>query len=344
MDFKLESLIDKTQKDFLDSFEKIIPDGAGGKASEIMSGETAGFPSLLGEIFSVFTKNGGELMSFFTFIVGTAALMAAASFISGKLSQGAQTGVMIISGVGIFTRIYPLVIKISETLGGVLSFFTSFIPIMTGAVAYGGGVAAASACAAGTNMTLGIMGAFILPLMNSCASLIFALGLLSAIGNRGSAALAKRVKSFFMWLVGICSLLLLSSLALQSAVSSSADTALLRGAKYAATGVIPIVGGSVSSALGTLVSGVSYIKSTLGIGAVTVILLLTLSPLVMLLLYRLIISIGEGLLEFLGINFGAGLLGAFKSAIDVLAAVFTLVVSVLILEIVLLMKSGVGAL
>ncbi len=344
MEFKFDSLIDKEGRGFLDSFEKIIPEGLGASGEDMLLGESVGFPSLLDEVFSGLTGSGGELSAFFVFIIGVVSVMAAASLISGKLSRPSQLGVMLISGVGIFTRIYPLVAKISETLGGVLNFFTSFIPIMTGILAYGGGTAAASVGAAGANMTLGIMGAFLIPLMNSAASLVFATSLLGALSDGGGAALAKRIKSFFMWLVGIASVLLLSSLALQSAIASSADTALLRGAKYAASGVIPIVGGSVSSALGTLVTGVSYIKSAVGVGAVSVLLLLTVSPLALLLAYRFIISVGEGVLEFLDVPFGVKILGSFKAALDVLSAVFAMSVSVLILETALLMKSGVCAL
>ena len=69
-----------------------------------------------------------------------------------------------------------------------------------------------------------------------------------------------------------------------------------------------------------------------------------LSPLATLLLYRLAISVGEGLLELVGVGFGVRLYSSFKAALDTLIAVFVLSVTVLILEIVILMKSGVRSL
>ena len=88
-------------------------------------------------------------------------------------------------------------------MGGVLSFFGAFVPIMTGLLAYTGGVGSATVGGVGANMTLGVLGSFVIPVLNSCVSLIFALGLVGAAGQEGTAGLARRVKSFFMWLVGI---------------------------------------------------------------------------------------------------------------------------------------------
>ena len=98
----------------------------------------------------------------------------------------------------------------------------------------------------------------------------------------------------------------------------------------------------MSSAMGTLAAGVGYVKDVIGVGAVSVILIMALSPLVTLLIYRLAISLSEGLLEFIGVGFGVRLFSSFKAALDALIAVFALTVSLLIIEIVILLKSGVS--
>ncbi len=339
MRFKAESLIDAEAESFLSDFTEIVPSGLNGAA--VGDAEGIGFPALLQEMLSVFSDNGGAVGSFFTLMIGIVGLMALASLFSGKLSRTAECAVSVICSAAIFSMIYAVTRQATEALSGILRFVSAFIPIITGAVAYGGGVGAAAAGMAGANMTLGIIGAFIIPLMTSCSSMILALGLVSSVGAE-TGALCAKVKSFFIWLVGLCSVLLLSSIALQSAIASAADTAAMRAAKYAATGAVPIVGSTVSSAMGALVSGASYIKSTLGTGALTVILITSLTPLALLLVYRFIISLGEGVLEFLGVNTGARMLAAIRAAFDALCAVFAITVSVLIIETVLLMKSGVS--
>lgn len=344
MSIRLESLAGDEGQKFVSDFENIIPDGVRDSFRDIEGvGEAVGFPALVEEIMSAFTNRGGEIGIFFLFVFGIVALMSVGSAITGRLSRAAECAVMIISSAAIFSRLQLIVTEITDTVGGVLSFFSAFIPIMTGVVAYAGGVGSATVGGVGANMTLGVLGSFVIPALNSCVSVIFALGLVGAAGHEGTSGLAKRVRSFFMWLVGICTMLLLTSLALQSAIASSADTAAMRAVKYAASGAIPIVGGSVSSAMGALAAGVSYIKGAVGIGAVGVILLLTLTPLVMLLVYRFALSLAEGVLDFLGVSFGARMFSSFRAALDVLIAVLALSVSVLIIEITLFMKSGVSA-
>ncbi len=339
---KAESLADGRGTDILKSFREIIPSGVRESVDSLAeSADAVGFPALVEEMLAPLTERRGELGAFLLFMIGAVALMAAASLTSGRLAAAAEYAVMLICGTAIFSKMYAAVNEITESIGGVLSFFASFIPVISSAVAYGGGAGAAAVGASGANLTLGVIGGFVLPLMNSCASLIFALGLVSAAG--GAGGLCTRVKSFFMWLCGLCSVLLLSSLALQSAVASAADTAAIRAARYAASGTIPIVGSSVSSAMGALSAGASYIKSTVGVGGLTVILLLTLSPLALLLAYRAVISVGEGILDFLGVTFGARLLGAFRSALDTVTAVFSMTVTVLIIEIAIMIKSGAAA-
>ena len=336
MKIKLGSLrLPDELQGFVSEFEATVPDGIGDKLGEFGE-ESVGFPMLLGEVLSVFSARGSELCAFFLFVLGAVMLMSLVSVISGKLGRVAEYAATLIVSVGIFSRIYAVFESSLSAIDGVMRFFTSFIPILTAAIAFGGGGASAAVGGAGAGMTLGIMGAFVIPLLKSCVPLILSLGLVG-----GTSGLAGRVKSFFLWVTGIASVLLLSSLALQSTIASSSDTAAMRAVKYAASGAIPIVGGSVSSAMGTLAASVGFVKSVIGTGAITVMLLTVLSPLVMLILYRMILSLGEGMLDFLGVG-GVRVFAAFRSAVDTLAAVFSLSVTVLIIETAFLMKSGVA--
>ena len=340
MKIKLESLRELGgAESFIKDFEGIVPEAVGNKIGEF-SAQSVGPSALLGEAFSVFSDGRGAFLSFFLFVIGAVMLTSLASLTVGKMGKGAECAVSVVLALSLFSKISPSVTVIVGEMGGVLNFCTSFVPIITGVIAYGGSTASAAVGASGANMTLLIMGAFVLPILNGCVSLIFALGLVGTVDGTGVSGIAKRVKSFFLWVTGIASTLLLSSLALQSAISSSADNALLRAAKYAASGTIPIVGGSVSSAMGALTTGVGYIKSTLGTAAVTVIVITVLSPLLTLIIYRFILSVGEGMLEFLGVDFAGRLFSSFKAALDTLIAVVALSVSVLIIEIAILAKSG----
>jgi hypothetical protein len=108
--------------------------------------------------------------------------------------------------------------------------------------------------------------------------------------------------------------------------------------------MIPMVGGAVSSALATLGGGLSVVRGAVGVGSVTVILGMTLSPLIMLLLYKLSLSIA---LVFLdsggGMSGGVRAFSALKSALDALIAVYSMTVVIAILEVAVFLGCGVNA-
>lgn len=343
MKIELESLRELGgAESFLERFESAVPSEVTAKiGSTYESG--VGFPTLLGEVLSAFTDGKGAFASFFLFVLGAVMLMSLCSYSSERMGKWGECAVGVIVSASVFARLYPAVASVNDALDGVMSFCTAFIPVLTAALSYGGSAASAAVGAMGASMTLGIIGAFVIPLLSGCVPLFFALGLISGVGDNGVSGLLLRIRNFFMWAVGIASTLLLSSIALQSVIASSSDSAAMRAAKYAASGAIPIVGGSVSAALGAVSSGVACIKSIIGAGAITVILMMVLSPLAALLAYRFILSFAEGLLDFLGVQYGVRLFSSFRFALDTLISVFALCVCVLITETAILMKSGAGA-
>ena len=150
------------------------------------------------------------------------------------------------------------------------------------------------------------------------------------------------MKSFFSWGIGILCAVSTAALAIQSVVASAKDSASLRAARYAASGLIPIVGSTVASALSTLAGGLAYAKSTVGATSIAVILTLALVPLASLLMYRLALSLVITFLNFADCSGGVRCFSAFRSALDSLTAIYSLSMIVCILEIVIFMKSGVS--
>ena len=112
----------------------------------------------------------------------------------------------------------------------------------------------------------------------------------------------------------------------------------MRAARYAAGGLIPTVGSAVSGAISTLVGGLSAVGGIIGASSVFVISAMALSPLVMLLLYRLAFYLASLVGEFSGFRCEA--VEAFSSALDTLVSVYAVTTTVYILEIILLISGG----
>ena len=120
-------------------------------------------------------------------------------------------------------------------------------------------------------------------------------------------------------------------LAAQTTLAAKADTLAMRSAKFAAGNLIPVVGGSVSELIRTVSAGVGYLRGTVGICGVLLILLSLFPTLVELLLYRLVWQIGASVADMLGCDGERRLLDETASLTGYLIAAVSICSSVLLL-------------
>lgn len=326
-------------------FWEVIPEEIEKPSSqeEMISG--VGIDALLSEIVSAISGEGGRGAAFFAMIFGIAMLLAVSETAfpieNPAFSKQVSAGVAMISSVLIFKEIGPLCMAVKESLLLLTDFFSSLIPIFTAILTAGGNVNSAHVQALNMNITLSLIAkvstSFLLPL---CFAL-FSLALASSIDGGAVSSVAKGVKGAFMWLLGISTTVILAAVSMQSMISGAADSAYLRAAKYAASGMIPVVGSTVSSALATLSGGLSYVRSAVGISSVFIIISVSLSPLINLLLRRFAFSVSMSLLEYMGSVGGVRVFSAFRAALDALISVYVISVIVYISEIIVFIKCGV---
>lgn len=333
----------KGAEEYVSDFSSLIPEDMSDKLSDAESlTDAVGFEAVISEIFEVLSNNGGALSAFLLMLIGLSLLTALSGTLEGALAGSVRSAVSAISATAIFGSIFSLVKTASSALAQMSAFFNKLIPIFAGVTLAGGGVSSAGVGATGMTLTLGVIGGLSGEILASVVSLMFALGLVADLGSTSSAGLLKSAKGFFTWGIGILTFLLGATLALQTVIASASDSMLMRSAKFTASGMIPIVGGSVSGALSTLASGLSYAKGFIGIGAVFVIVTIALSPIILMLAYRSVLSLSVDFLSFLDTGGGVRCFSSMLGALDSLIAVFSMSTLVYILEVILFIKSGVA--
>ncbi len=330
--------------DFWQEFKDILPSGSNFENQEdVISG--VGIEAFLSEILTAFEGGKNEFLSFLSLVLGVVLLIASAETFGlgseSKFKREIDIGIVTISAILIFNAIRPVVFSVKDGISEMGGFFSSLTPILTAISASGGNLNSAGVQAFNMNITCSVIGYLSSSLLMPLSFMMFALVLADGVGGGRAAVLARGIKNTFMWVVGICSAVLIGMFSLQSLIATASDGAYLRSAKYAISGSIPIVGGTVSSALGALAGGLSYAKSTVGVASVGVIITMSLSVLLLLLLYRAALSAAVMILEFVGSNIGVKMFGAFKGAFDALVAIFSMTTLVCIFEIVVFIKSGV---
>ena len=333
---------DEYWKDFLEA----VPDGVDGPENEeeLLSG--VGLDSLLEELMSAVRLGTSSALSLFILLFGISVIVAVAEtvppFENATLNKHASAGIMVIGAVLIFGRIGSLTLSVKSGIEELSSFFCALIPIMTAIMTAGGNVSSAAAQSLNMNITLAAVSYVCTEVLLPLSFALFSLAMASSMDCGTVGAVAKSVKSLFMWILGIGSTVLIASITMQSVVAGAKDSAYLRAARYAASGMIPVVGSTVSSALAALAGGLSYVKTTVGMSAVLVIITLAVAPLINILLHRLAFSLSISFLELSNSGGGVRVFSAFRSSLDALLSVYIVSVIVYISEIVIFMKCGVS--
>jgi stage III sporulation protein AE len=239
-----------------------------------------------------------------------------------------------------FSALYPLFFSVCEALGAISDFFGGLIPVMTAYLAFGGAGGTAAGAASGLSLTLWLTGLTGERLLMPMTAAVFASSAVSsAVGGAAERSNASIGRSFKRIMGAVCAVVA-AVFALQTYVCSAADSVSVRAAKYAASGLVPSVGGVVSGALGALCGGLSMLGGLIGASSVAVIIAMALSPLVLLLMYKLSLYICTLYLEFTGTDTKGSPIGAFMGALDTLISVYVMTIIIYIFEVIVVVWGG----
>jgi stage III sporulation protein AE len=327
--------------EYISDFEDILPDELSDMDLEDGMVEMFGIEGILSDIISAISGERTRVVGFFLTLVGIIALFSLGTLSFGELSDVVRGVIGILSSMAIFGTVSSIVKEVLSSLDEISSFFSSFIPISVALTALGGGEGTAVAQGSGMYISLSLLSRLGGEVFSSVCAFGLASALLSPLGGQIVSSISSAVKNIFTRTLGIFTAIITAAFSLQTLVSSSMDGAAMRAARYIASGLIPVVGSTVSGALSTLASGLSYAKGIIGGGAIAVILFFALSPLVVLLLYRLTFTVAISLSEMLNVGCGV-IFTAYRSALDMALAIYALSTLIYIFEIIIFIKSGVN--
>ena len=329
--------------DIIKEFSSLIPEESGVVLNEDELIAGVGIDGMFGALLGSVMNEKSRIISFFLSVMGFAlfaVLCDSVSFSGSGMEKHASVGVFVIMSVTVYPTVYSVFSEVRTSLEGVSSFFGAALPILTAISAASGSVKTAGVQAMNMNITLGIVGTLATRLLLPLSFSMLALALVSSFGEGGVGRVAKGIKSTFTFGLGIVTAVSSAAIALQTVIASASDSAALRAARYAAGGLIPVVGSSVSSALSTLAGGLAYAKSTVGAAAIAVILLISLSPLITLLVYRMIFSIATVFMEYVDNACGARCFSAYRTAFDSTVAVYVMSTLICIIQLIVFIKGG----
>lgn len=219
-------------------------------------------------------------------------------------------------------------------LDNISLFVNTSSPLICSLYAVGGNVSSALVHSYGLIVFLSILENVCILALQMIVGTCMALTLASSfISDTSLMPLNDAIKRGFTFFVGIIMLIFTTVISTQNVLASKSDSLSSKTAKMLASQMIPLVGSSVGESLKTAGASIEYLRSSVGV-VMIVILVLTVAPtLISILIYRAVFMIGNGIAGLLGCKREGALLLEISSIYGYVLAILS-VCSVVLLFII----------
>lgn len=309
---------------------ELLPDGLFSKAPETIYEaveEMSGFAYFITSVSELLKLRIGDALRLFATLLGLLVIAALLRRVCELIKSPSLSNTLSMCSLGgIMSAVvavqYEQLTAVSSFLGELNVFATSTLPIMAALYVSGGNVGAAavnnSAMLLFLTVCENICNSTVMPVTAVCIALAFVSSFVKTPDLKGIATTVKKIYTF---IIGFIMSILMTVLAAQSTLTAAKDSLGGRAAKFMAGHFIPVVGGSVGESLKTVASSVAFIRTSVGIGGIVIIVLLLLPTLVSILLTRLAFMTSGSIARILGCGEEAGLLCELTSVYGYLLAV-----------------------
>jgi stage III sporulation protein AE len=271
---------------------------------------------------SMFTNETSRVMLSVWGILLLSALLESIRPAGDALLKVFHAASVLCCGMLLLSPLQTLLDGVQTVLAAASAFQLSFVPIFAGIMAAGGQAVTAGKYAA---LTIGaaqsssvVLSAVILPLLRSCMALHITSAAAPAVRMDG---LCGWVRKTMTTLLSLLMTLFMSVMALQGAVGGAADSLADRTAQFVIGNSIPVVGGALSQAYGSVRGYVRLLKNTVGAFGMLAAGALILPQVVSLILWRTMLDLCAAAGEMLGQREIAGLLRNISGLLGVVLGV-----------------------
>ena len=175
---------------------------------------------------------------------------------------------------------FPILITLLASIGSIasISIYNPLVAILTGVVSI-------------------VFNNFLYPLF----IVIFILAILGNLTDTVKLGkLGGFLMSTFKWTIGIVFTIFTGFLSIQGISAGKYDSVSIKATKFAMKSYIPIIGSYVSDGMDFLILGSVLVKNSIGLIGVIILFITILSPILMIILYKLALQLSSGILEMTG--------------------------------------------
>ena len=319
-----------------------VPDSGAQWMPDNTESFTDGFLELLGEVLPKIQPSAAEALLTCAQLLAVVLLISVLRNLHGSVSQAADLAGAAAIGLLLLRSSNSLIALGIDTVRELSDYGMLLLPVMTSALAAGGGTTAASALYLGTSFFVSLLSAAVSGLLSPLIYIFLAL----AVGNSALGSdILKQLRDLIKWLItwSLKTMLYIFTgyMGITGVVSGRTDAAALKAAKLTISGVVPVVGNILSDASEAVLVGADIVRSGIGVYGLLAILSVWIGPFLQIGLQYLLLKLTGGICGIFGSKNALGLLQDFTAAMGILLAMTGTVCLMLLISTVCFMK-GVG--
>ncbi len=261
--------------DFLEMEERLKDSGVSVGLKEIFSSIISGDMQFAPEkVTDALIGAVRERIGVFSgFITKAAFFMLMTAFIArllpeGKNARGAMMAIHLIVALSLYEEVGAFFAAAGKAIENLASLINSVTPILVSIVAFTGD---AHTSAFITPLGAFVSGALSTYFQKGALMILKALSCLCLIGTVCDMEIRKlmdTIKSLFKWLIGVTVSVFLFLMSTGGAIAGAYDGAFVKGLKFAADSLIPIVGSDIAGKMESITGSAQLIKSAAGVTGV----------------------------------------------------------------------------
>ena len=287
-------------------------------------------------IFSLITEKSVSLVNRFILIFTTLLISALANAFIKENSQ--------LNKIIDYISIVIILSFTMESIGRILTdvaisirttkiFINAYLPIMAGIIVASRNPSLAVTYNSFSIIFSNIIGFFADKVFMPVISVLFSFNIISSFSSDNfHLRINKTLRKLVIVVLALFSTIFTGLLTSQSILASSSDTFMLKGIKFISGTFIPVVGGTVSEAISSVISSFLIMKSTLGVLIIIVILLINLPVMIELLVWYFFLSLCSAISSLLKTDSITDVFDGLSSTVSLMNIILFFITFVLVIS------------
>ncbi len=241
----------------------------------------------------------------------------------------------------VITPVVQVILKLTGVIQGASTFMLACIPVLTGIMIANGQTVTASSyhllMLSTTNSISFLSAHFLTPCMN----IFLGFSIVSAVSpTLRLHTLCSTISKIVKWVLGFCMSVFTGLLTVQSLLGGSVDVTTNRTLRFVVSSFVPVVGGALGEALGTVQGCIKVLKSGVGAFGILAMVFLFLPIFIECMLWQMTLTVCAGISDVFDLKQITSILHAVSKVMSMMLAILLCTMAMMTISTVVVLMMG----